>query len=84
MLPEAYRRTVIGSNGDVAQTVLVDGFVRGTWRMDTKRGESVLTIGLFESLRPSDRADVAAEAELLADFLVPEARTRDVRIGEVG
>jgi hypothetical protein len=65
-------------------SILVDGFVRGTWRMDTKRGESVLTIGLFDSLTPSDRTDVAAEAELLAAFLVPDARTRDVRIGELG
>ena len=65
-------------------SILVDGFVRGTWRMDTKRGESVLTIGLFDSLTPSDRTDVAAEAELLGAFLVPDARARDVRIGELG
>jgi hypothetical protein len=65
-------------------SILVDGFVRGTWRMDTKRGESMLKIGLFDSLTRSDRADVAAEAELLADFLVPDARMRDVRIVGVG
>lgn len=65
-------------------SILVDGFVRGTWRMDAKRGEGVLTIGLFDSLTASDRADVAAEAALLAGFLVPDARTCDVRIGEVG
>lgn len=65
-------------------SILVDGFVRGTWRMDTKRGESVLTVGLFDALTPSDRTDVEAEAELLAEFLVPDARTRDIRIGELG
>ena len=65
-------------------SILVDGFVRGTWRMDTKRGESVLTIGLFDALTSSDRTDVESEAELLAEFLVPDARTRDIRIGEVG
>ena len=65
-------------------SILVDGFVRGTWRIDTKRGESILKIGLFDSLTPSDRADVATEAELLAGFLVHEARTRDIRIGELG
>jgi hypothetical protein len=64
-------------------SILVDGFVCGTWRMDTKRGESVLKIGLFDSLTPTDRADVSAEAELLAAFLAPDARTRDVRIGEL-
>ena len=64
-------------------SILVDGFVRGTWRMDTKRGESLLTIGLFDALTSADRTDVAAEADLLAEFLVPDARTRDVRIGEL-
>ena len=65
-------------------SILVDGFIRGTWRIDTNRGESILKIGLFDSLTASDRADVAAEAELLAGFLVPDARTRDIRIGELG
>jgi hypothetical protein len=64
-------------------SILVDGFVRGTWRMDTKRGEGMLKIGLFDSLIPSDRVAVAAEAELLAAFLAPDARTRDVRIDEL-
>jgi hypothetical protein len=64
-------------------SILVDGFVRGTWRMDTKRGDSTLRIGLFDSLTPSDRADVEAEAEMLADFLGLDARTREIRIGEI-
>lgn len=64
-------------------SILVDGFVRGTWRIDTRRGESILKIGLFDSLTASDSADVEAEAELLAGFLVPDARTREIRIVEI-
>src|ERR671936_1195263 len=37
VLPEQYRTTVIGMNGDVAQTFLVDGFVAGTWRVANGR-----------------------------------------------
>ena len=37
VLPEAYRKTVIKVNGDVAQTFLVDGFVAGIWRVDDGR-----------------------------------------------
>jgi len=37
VLPEPYRRKVIGQNGDVAQTFLVDGFVAGMWRVDKGR-----------------------------------------------
>lgn len=65
-------------------SILVDGFVRGTWRIDTRRGESLLKVGLFDSLTSVDRTDVEAEAERLADFLVPDARTREIRVGEIG
>jgi hypothetical protein len=64
-------------------SILVDGFIRGTWRIDTKQNESTLRIGLFDSLTPADHADIEAEAERLADFLVPDARTRQIRIGEI-
>ena len=37
ILPEKYRSTVIGKNGDVLPTVLVDGFVSATWDVGTKR-----------------------------------------------
>jgi hypothetical protein len=37
VLPEKYRRVVIGQYGDVAQTFLVDGLVAGTWRVDDGR-----------------------------------------------
>ncbi len=37
VLPEAYRKTVIRMNGDVAQTFLVDGFVAGMWRVEDGR-----------------------------------------------
>jgi hypothetical protein len=64
-------------------SILVDGFIRGTWRIDTKRAESVLKVGLFDSLTPADRTDVEAEAERLAQFLVPDATTREIVIGEL-
>src|SRR2546423_10406046 len=36
ILPEELRKTVIGKNGDVTQTFLVDGLVAGSWQADTK------------------------------------------------
>jgi Winged helix DNA-binding domain len=65
VLPEAYRRTVIKANGDVAQTFLVDGFVAGTWRVEDGR---VLT-ERFAPLSRSDQSELAAEAERLEAFL---------------
>jgi hypothetical protein len=37
VLPEEYRKTVVIKNGDVAQTILVDGVVAGTWTLDGGR-----------------------------------------------
>ncbi len=42
-----------GVDGWMRGSILVDGFVRGTWRHDTKQGVATMQIGLF--------ADVAAD-----------------------
>ena len=65
VLPEPYRRTVIGTNGDVAQTFLVDGFVAGMWRFENGR----VMLEPFATLAPSVRREVEDEAERLAAFL---------------
>jgi hypothetical protein len=66
VLPEEYRRVVIGQNGDVAQTFLVDGVVAGKWRLD---GGTVVTEP-FAPLPRTVRRDVDDEARRLAAFLV--------------
>jgi hypothetical protein len=65
VLPEPYRRKVIGQNGDVAQTFLVDGFVAGMWRVENGRVQ-------LEPLGPLPRAaqrELKAEAARLEEFL---------------
>ena len=64
VLPEAYRKQVIGMNGDV-QTFLVDGFVAGTWRADGGRG----VVEPFSKLRGSVQRELKAEARRLEAFL---------------
>ena len=65
VLPEAYRKQVIGMNGDVAQTFLVDGFVAGTWRADGGR----VVVEPFSKLRGSVQRELKAEARRLEAFL---------------
>jgi hypothetical protein len=65
ILPERYRKTVIGTNGDVAQTFLVDGLVAGRWRAEKGR----VVTEPFEPLSHSGRREVAEEAERLEAFL---------------
>lgn len=59
-------------------SVLVDGFVRGTWRLDGKR-DAVLSVRLLDVAHRSQRADVEDEASRLFACLAPDARTRDLR-----
>ena len=65
ILPEAYRRVVIGQNGDVAQTFLVDGFVAGTWRVEKER----VVPEPFPRLSRSQQREVKDEAARLEAFL---------------
>jgi hypothetical protein len=65
VLPEQYRKTVIRTNGDVAQTFLVDGFVAGTWRVEDGR----VVPEPFAPLSRAVRRDVEDEAGRLEAFL---------------
>jgi hypothetical protein len=69
VLPEEYRRRVIASNGDVAQTFLVDGFVAGTWAVADGR----VVPEPFGKLRPSVRREVEREAGRLETFVAEVA-----------
>jgi winged helix DNA-binding protein len=65
IISEGNRRTVIGSNGDVAQTFLVDGFVAGTWHVDGGR----VVAEPFARLSRSIKTEVADEADRLENFV---------------
>jgi hypothetical protein len=65
ILPDRYRKRVIAPNGDVAQTILVDGFVAGMWKVEKKR----VRIEPFERLPQPVREELEAEGERLLAFL---------------
>ena len=65
VLPEEYRKRVIKMNGDVAQTFLVDGFVAGTWRVETGR----VVAEPYAPLSRAVRRELAEEAGRLEVFL---------------
>jgi hypothetical protein len=60
-------------------SLLVDGFVAGTWRQARGADEISLEIGLHRSLTDAELADVEAEAAALLAFLAP-GRERGVHI----
>ena len=66
VLPEDVRKLVIGKNGDVVQTFLVDGVVAGTWAADAK---GKVTVDPFAPLPRVARREVDDEAARLEAWL---------------
>ena len=65
IIPGAYRKLVIRSNGDVLPAVLVDGHVAGVWRPL----EAGIEVTAFHRLSDDAWAALDAEAGALRDFL---------------
>ena len=59
--------------------LLVDGFIRGVWKIDRKRDAATLVIGLWDSLAAQDRTEGEEEAARLLEFAASDMRTRDMR-----
>ncbi|WP_049573082.1 winged helix DNA-binding domain-containing protein [Nonomuraea sp. SBT364] len=70
VISDADRARVITVNGQVLGTVLVDGFVHGTW----KRDKSVVTVELFRPVTGGQAAEIRAEAAALLEFAAPGGR----------
>ncbi len=66
-------------NGVLPGTVLVDGFVRGSWKLQRERDTATLLVEPFKRLSAEDRAAVAEEGTRLLTFAAPEAKTWDIR-----
>lgn len=67
IVPERHRSRVMTVNGIVRGTILVDGFVGGTWRFERAKDTAAVVVTPFAPLRPRDRTALAEEgARLLA------------------
>ena len=75
-----HRPAIYSNNGIIEATLLVDGFVAGTWSLARAKDDAVLRITPFAKLRTADRGAALAEGEELARFLAPEARTHGAKV----
>ncbi|MGK9167522.1 winged helix DNA-binding domain-containing protein [Inquilinus limosus] len=60
--------------------LLVDGMVRGSWKVTQARGAAVLRTQPFEPLSPAEAAAVTKEGERLLALVAEGAKSREVRI----
>jgi hypothetical protein len=82
IVADEYRKKVYLPGLRVAATFLVDGFVRGAWKVESKKKIATLTLEPFEPLTKQNRAALAEEAEKLARFVEPEAKTFEIKFAD--
>ncbi|MGH3355663.1 MAG: winged helix DNA-binding domain-containing protein [Nocardioidaceae bacterium] len=73
-----HRRRIATRNGMVPGTVLVDGFVCGTWTVTRRRRSAQLVVEQFDRVRKRDRPALTRAGTALLGLLAPEAESTDV------
>lgn len=70
-------------NGLVLGTILVDGFVGGTWKIAREHGAAMLHVTPFAPLAPPDRIALAEEGARLLAFAAP-GEAHDIAFADPG
>jgi DNA glycosylase AlkZ-like len=69
VIAEEHRKALTSRNGMVPAVVLLDGFVRATWKTERARGRAMLVIEPFETLCSRDQDALTDEGERLLGFV---------------
>jgi hypothetical protein len=81
VMADDHRKRLFGvKNGVFPGTILVDGFLRGAWRISKQRMSVVLTITPWARTTKKDLASLTREGTSLLEFTHADAETRDGRI----
>ncbi|SFD98078.1 Winged helix DNA-binding domain-containing protein [Actinacidiphila alni] len=84
ILDDAHRSKVMTVNGIVRGTILVDGFVGGTWRFERAKDEAAVVVTPFTPLSAADRDALGTEGLRLLAASDPAAERPDVRFEKAG
>ena len=79
-VPEQHRKRVFLPGLRIAATVLIDGFVAGTWTTSRANRDATLEISPLEQLTQGTRSELIGEGERLLRFVEPDATSFSVRI----
>jgi Winged helix DNA-binding domain len=72
VIAEEHRKALTSRNGMVPAVVLLDGFVRATWKTERSRGRATLVIEPFETLSSRDQDALTDEGERLLGFVAED------------
>lgn len=74
IVDDAQRGVLVTKNLQVLASVLIDGRVAGTWKLERKKSSATLSASLFAAPSRAQRDELAAEAERVIAFVEPDAR----------
>jgi hypothetical protein len=80
IIPPEHSRWVLSHLG--ASMLLVDGVIRGIWKIVRHVGSARLSVSLFDPISAADRESVEQEGLSLLDFAAPEAASHVVEFGQ--
>ncbi|MGH2444520.1 MAG: winged helix DNA-binding domain-containing protein [Candidatus Limnocylindria bacterium] len=76
VIADAHRSAVYTKNADVLPTILIDGFVAGTWDLARRDARARIELRPFAPLSRPDRAVLIDEAERILAHVAPDATDR--------
>jgi hypothetical protein len=80
IIPDNRRVPLPPGSGGNCGTVLVDGFLYGTWKKERARGKATLEIESFGPLSKNDRDALAEEGERLLSFVAEPQGAEELEI----
>jgi hypothetical protein len=80
IIADEHRPAVFSKNADVLPTILVDGFVAGTWELTRADGEARIRLRPFGRLDPAERDALVGEAERMLGLVAPAVERRHVQL----
>ncbi|PLC40371.1 hypothetical protein C0Q88_23480 [Ralstonia pickettii] len=82
ILDDSHRKAIYTKNGILPPTLLIDGFVAGTWKLEMAREQATLTLSPFaKPAKPDMRALEEEGAQLLA-FAAAHCATHSIRFAQ--
>ncbi|APR80207.1 Hypothetical protein A7982_05554 [Minicystis rosea] len=79
ILGDVSPKRIMTVNGIVRATLLIDGFVHGTWKIEEERAEAALIVSPFRPIPKRVRAELTEEGERLLAFAAAGASKRAIR-----
>jgi hypothetical protein len=80
VIADEHRKAISAKNGMTPATILVDGFVAGTWRVERRGKVATLSLAPFRPLPRRVRAEIVAEAEPLLRLVEEDAQVFGIRV----